>query len=375
MKHIAATLKGAAFGDAMQRILNREAPIDDLIDTLLDHWGYDMYSRKPGPAYYANGEFNATDLDLACFMSALVDRKAVIILPHYESKRAKTIREGERVLSTKNRHGQVQGLTANKEVFSFSVRIIDQNVVQAGTEVTPDTVGAFRNFMLVDIDGTWHDGWSRIEFMPSAKENKFLEEKQLWTGNTVVFKNFVHPNRWISFYGQYYLLTKALIDRLEQENKFLNSEVKRLQSKGIKFPVFGEGSKKEWPHTEKGESQSVVVKAFEAEIDLPFYGDFKSALATQEGLVHADTVARVLKNKVLPQLRFATRATELAFYKAGCKDKGFPAWISGTSWESNYVEKGKRTPWERLILTQLFPGQKGIALRYRVYDKTERIAA
>jgi hypothetical protein len=176
-KHIAATLKDAAAGDAMQRILNRSAPIQDVIDTLIDHWGYDLYTRKPGPAYYADGAFNATDLDLACFLSALVDRKAVINLPKYEAKRAKTIREGERVLSASNRHGQVQGLTANKEVFSFSVRILDQNVIQAGTEDTPDTVGAFRNFMLVDIDGEWHDGWKTIEFMPSAKENDFLNEK------------------------------------------------------------------------------------------------------------------------------------------------------------------------------------------------------
>jgi hypothetical protein len=377
-KHVAQTLKDAAAGDAMQRILDRSEPIQDIIDTLLDHWSYDLFSRKPGPAYFENGVFQPTDLDLACFMSALADRKAVIVLPHYTSRRAKTIREGERILSKTNRHGQIQGLTSNKEVFSFSVRILDQNVIQAGTETTPDEAGAYRNFMLVDIDGTWHDGWSRIEFSPTAKENDFLKDKSLWTGNSVVFKNFVHPNRWISFYGQYYLLTKALIARLEDENKFLNTEVDRLLNAGCKFPPVGAGAKKEWPKTTKGESVAEKVDAFEAEVDLPFSGSFPTFQVENESLVEADTLARILKSKVVPALRFSTRATELAFFKAGCKSKGLPAWIKEGSrdiWESGYVVEGKKKEWERLIFTQLFPGQKGIALRYRVYTKTERVAA
>lgn len=375
MKQVAATLKDAVASEAMQRILNRAEPVFDIADTLLDHWKYDLYTRKPGPAYFENGALQPTDLDLACFLSALVDRKAVIVLPHYKSKRAKTTREGEHVLSRSNRHGQVLGMIANKEVFSFSIRVFDQNVIQQGDESKPDQTGAFRSFMLVDLDGTWHEGWSQIEFMPTAKENAFLNDRSLWTDNTVVFKNFVHPNRWISFYGQYYMLTKALIDRLEQENKHLNAEIKRLLTAGFTFPLEGEGAKAEWPHTEKGESKPVKVPAFEATVDLEFRGMFNPCEDSQEALIKADALARRIRYSINPALRFATRATELAFAQAGAKHKGFPAWIKGASWETGYREPGGRTAWERLVLHQAFPGQRGVALRYRQYEKTERVAA
>ena len=55
------------------------------------------------------------------------------------------------------------------------------------------------------------------------------------------------------------------------------------------------------------------------------------------------------------------------------KTKGFPGWIQNAKWEENHAIK--RTHWNRLILTQLGVGEKGIALRYRTFQKTERVAA
>ena len=73
------------------------------------------------------------------------------------------------------------------------------------------------------------------------------------------------------------------------------------------------------------------------------------------------------------------RATELAFAKAGLAGKGVPAWIKNAAWESGYTLPGKRVAgntkrWERLVMTQLVPGQIGYALRYRVWTKTEQVA-
>ena len=148
-KHTAEAFAKMAAGPALQRILDRSAPVDDLIPIVSSHWGYDLYSRRPGPAVLENGVLKPTDLDLACFLSALKDRGAVINLPTYRARRARTEKEGERVVSKENRHGPVMGLVSNKQVFSFSVLVTDHNVIVAGDEAkgTRDSVGAPRAFI------------------------------------------------------------------------------------------------------------------------------------------------------------------------------------------------------------------------------------
>jgi len=357
--------------DAMEAIRNLSVPVEGIAETLLEHWAFDLYSRKPGPAWVdEGGQIKPTDLDLVCFLSALADRNAVINLPTYTSKRAKTIREGETVLSKTNRHGRVIGLTANKSVLSFSIRVEDMNVLQSDGQ-GKEELGAPRNFMIVDLDGEFYSGWKRIEFVPTAKENDFLNDKQLWTGNTIHFENFVHPLRWTSFYGQYYFVTKSLIDRLEQDLAHCNSCIKDMLAKGVYFPSTGEGSKKEWPATTKGDSKPIKVKTLEVEVDIPWVGEHPAELVSQESLVRLDKLAHNIKFKQLPALRFATRATELAFLNAGGLSAGFPAWIKGASWEVGYVQPGKRTEWNRLMLTQRFPFEKGFAIRMREYEKSE----
>jgi hypothetical protein len=244
--------------------------------------------------------------------------------------------------------------------------------------------------MLVDLDGTWYDGWNKIEFMPSCKENDFLDDKSLWTGNTVFFKNFVHPNRWVSFYGQHYLLTKVLVMRLRAEAAFRRVEVKAKLASGLTFPTEGEGAPKEHGAVEVvGESKAEKVAAFEAEVDVDVPEFYDSYPDTQEGLVAAQKRATLLTYTEVPALNFAVRATELAFAQRARSfdvvsngaekptgsppSEPFPAWISGAKWDHEH--KIKRTVWNRLVLDQKIPFAKGLALRYRVYKKTERVAA
>ena len=373
MKTVAKTILDMTSGDTLSAILDYSQSVGAIAETLLEHWSYDLYARKPGPAYFENGVFVPTDLDLACFMSALVDRGAVINLPTYEGRRPKVTREGERVLSARNRHGKVLGLSANKEVFSFSTRIEDMNVVSQDA-AGQDKVGAFRSFMLVDIDGSWHEGWSKIEFMPTAQENDFLKDKELWTASTVFFKNFVHPNRWISFYGQYYFLTKALIARLEMENEHKREQEKTLLASGLSFPTSGDGAKQEWPKSTQGGSVAEKVQAFACEVDVPWTGTLRPLERTVEALVANAKRIKLLQYGILPRLRFAVRATELAFVRAGMKEHPMPSWMQGAKWEEDYVVPGKRNKWNRLVHVQKRPGQIGFALRYRVYEKTERVA-
>jgi len=373
-KTVAKTLIGILDDSRIKKIQNLTESVDDLAKKMISAWSMDLYTRKPGPAYAEDGLFVGTDLDLACFMMALSERNAVIVLPKYKSRRQTQKTEGEIIVSKDNRHGRILGLSANKEIFSFSVRIEDMNVItDNGTKV-----GAPRNFMLVDIDGSWYDGWQSIQFVPSANENDFLNDHKLWAGASVIFKNFVHPNRWVSFYGRPYFATKALIQRLEQESTHLNREVKRLLDSGIDFPKRAE--KKEWPKkTAVGDAERKQVDAFEVEIDLPeAEGEFASVMQTQDALVEAADRRKTLVYNTIPKLRFMARATELAFYKYGRNGddaEKMPAWIRNAQWERDFRWQGKRKRWNRLILTQPGVGELGIAIRYRVWEKTEKVAA
>ncbi|TAL43009.1 MAG: hypothetical protein EPN91_07245 [Salinibacterium sp.] len=374
----AASLESLSEDWAVRVLMDPRQNTDEVVKILKAHWSYDLYSRSPGPALLQNGVLSPTDLDLACFMSALVDRKAVINLPRYQARRPVQQREGEVVLSKDNRHGKCLGLSANKDVFSFSVRIWDVNVMTHG-EGQEDQIGAFRNYMMVDLNGQWWEGWDRIEFVPQAKENQFLEDKKLWTGNTVYFKNFVHPNRWQSFYGKWYFVTKLCIDRLTAEAAFLRAEAKRMKEGGTKGPEGKEVGPSESANVTKGASRREEVTAFEAVVDMPFNDwKFEALENTPENLVMAYERAKLLSFTEIPKLRFATRATELA-YSNQLKKMGtepMAAWVKDLTWERGYKEGPRsRTLWNRMIINQPFPFVQSVALRYRTYTKTEEVAA
>jgi hypothetical protein len=421
-RKIASSLQDLDSSEPWRRILDPNDPCNDLAAELLLHWSFDLFARRPRRALLEDGGLKPTDLDLACFLSALADRGAIIDLPTYENRRPSTRREGERVVSKDHRHGKVLGLTSNKEVFSFSVKISDLNVVSdaetcdvckgGGWVIDPknpspvagvpcpkckgekflraaggerEEAGAPRNFMLVDLHGQWHDGWKKIIFSPSRKENVFLVENDLWTGNTVYFENFVHPNRWVSFYGKWYLLTKLLVERYRAEAAFCGLEVKRIQAAGIKFPESGLGAEREWGKSEVvGPSATEQVPAFEAEIDADVPHVFSSHPTSEAGLVAAKARMARLRYEVTPALSFHVRATELAFCNKAdsfawlpdvARPHGpepFPSWITGAAWEHDH--KIKRTTWNRLVLGRHAPFVKGMALRYRVYKKAEKVA-
>jgi hypothetical protein len=413
MKKVATSLATLDSSEPWKRILDPNDSCDDLAAELIEHWGYDLHARSPRRAVLEDGILKPTDLDLACFLSTLVDRGAVIELPTYELRRPATQREGERVVSKDHRHGKVLGLESNKEVFSFSVKISDLNVVFNsttcprcrgqdfdpaiacvmcnGTKVVQspngegESAGAPRNFMLVDLDGRWHDGWKSIVFTPKRKENEFIAAHGLLTGNSIVFENFIHPNRWVSFYGSWYLLTKLLVERFRSEASACGYEVKRILAAGQKFPDAGPGAEREWGESKTvGPAASVTVPAFEAEIDADVPRSFPAYPTTQAGLLAAKARMNHLRYGVTRALSFHVRATELAFCnKADSfawlpeverehRAEPFPAWISGAAWEHDY--KIKRTAWNRLVLGRHAPFVAGMALRYRVFNKKERVA-
>lgn len=364
-KTVPQTIKDTSMDPTVAEILDRSSDIMPIVDKVIGFWDYDLFSRKPSPAYTEDGVFQGTDLDLAAFLFALKNRGAVINIPTYASMRGTKVTEGVSVVSKENRHGQVVGLVANKETFNFSIRIKDMNVI------TSDSVGDYRTFTLTDFDGSWYDGWKRIDFKPDAKENDFIVKSGILSGNHISFKNFIHPNRWVSMYGKYYFITKLLIDRLTDESAYYNTVLKAMEADGC--------VKKTEPYpqtTAVAETKSIQVKAFEAIVDfIDNTTTFPKYEHTQENFDMLYERRKKLVYTIKPILMFMVRATECAFINH-VNEKGlnsFPSWLKDVKWEEDYTPKGKRTKWNRLVFFQPGVGKTGVSLRFRVWEKSERV--
>ena len=373
MKEVAKSLTEILDNQTVKSILDKSSDLNRVIAEVTNYWSYDLYKRNPGPAYL-DAEFIGTDLDLACFLYSLSDRNAVIVLPTYHNLRPATFKECEHIVSKDNRHGQILGLTSNKDNFIFCVKIKDANVV------TSDKVGSYRNFAITDFNGDWYNGWDSIEFIPTAKENDWITNKELWSDNKIIFKNFVHPARWTSFFGKYYLITKLLINRLKEENRHIIRDlIGRLKVEfNLKLPPdnkdlnFNSNIKKEY-------GKKIKIDAFEVEIDIP---ESNSKFPELSFLGFNEEILKNFQNKlkfynqIISNLQFMTRVTELALYNKMILTgyDPLPSWITNASWEKNYKKSGKRTVWDRLVLFQPKVDQRGVAIRKRVWKKTEEVS-
>jgi hypothetical protein len=365
-KTISQSIKTLMNNPLVLDTLNRGSDMFPVAEQAANFWSYDLFKRKPSPAYSEYGLFQGTDLDLAVFMYSMADRGAVINIPRYKAMRQKKMRTDQTLTSKSNRHGRVLGVQANKDFFTFSINVFDENVVGA------DKVGDYRTFSLTDLDGSWYPGWDKIEFIPTINENKFITENKLWSGNRIVFRNMIHPNRWTSFFGHHYIISKMVIERLTEESKHLNAEIKRLLAAGIEFPKTGDKPETHDYHT-PGETKSIKMQVFQAEVFMPetkYVGEYAKSADTQAGLVDAYQTRKTFQ-KYIKQLRFMCRATEYAHSKAPAN---MPSWIKGVTWEPGFKTSTRsRTLWERLPLFQDGVGEFSIALLRRWAEKSARV--
>lgn len=365
-KHVAQSIKTILTNPLFLQIMDKSKDITPVTQEVLGWWDYDLFTRKPSPAYDEYGVFKGTDLDLACFLYALAGRGAVINIPTYKSHTQTKQRKDQQLKSKYNRHGELLNVGANKLFFSFNINVMDQNVIGE------DKVGDFRTFSLTDKAGDWYEGWQTIQFEPTLKENRFITESKMWSGHQIVFKNFIHPNRWTSFFGHHYVLTKMLIERLVDQAAFMNSEVKRIQAAGIDFPP--KGDKPAAHDYDYGEAVQKTFDAFEVMIYTPevlLQGDYEFYPETQEGLIRAYADRKGL-NAIISRLRFMTRASEYAHYK---NPDRMPAWFKNVKWEEDFTIPGKRIKWQRLKLFQPAVGEHSVSILKRQYQKSARVSA
>ena len=149
-----------------------------------------------------------------------------------------------------------------------------------------------------------------------------------------------------------------MIDRLSEEASALRRWLKENRPPA---------DKKAWPKSEgpSGPLKTITVKAFEAVVDMPaLRGKFRLPTSVKGAEAKLKTL-----NALIADLRFATRVTELAFHQNG-KDR-LPSWMKGAEWEEGVKPPRSRKMWNRIEI----PSAKNVALRYRVWDKTEKVAA
>ena len=345
-------------------IMDRGQGIDeDFVAAILGQSLMSWEGRNPRPAIDQHGNFQRTDLDLLSFLVPIAARGAVIEIPRYRNRRQIIVRSDERKVGTNN-FGPLTGLTSNRDVFSFSVRIHDKTIVR--TEHEREEIGAHRNYMVVDCDGHWYQGWDKIVLDPIRAENAFLRENGLFTGNTVYFKDYVHPNRWQSVFSAAHLLKKMLVVRLDDEAHFYRMEVKRLQAAGINFPP----SEKEAysPPEFEGETLPIKVTTMEMALDIPeFSGNYDPVPAALYGLEHAYNRQKYVTYTLKPMAQFCVRANEAAYFLNGIGQVAH--WMEGRKWKSGWKTPGGRVEWNQMVLSP------DVALRFRVKEVTQRVSA
>lgn len=370
--NLAKTVKGVANlkNEYAQTIMDRRQAItENLIGDIIAQGVMSYAGRNPAPALDPFGNLQRTDLDLLSFLVPLAARHAVIEIPRYQNRRKVVRKEGVRKIGN-NQFGPITSLVSNKDVFSFSVKIHDKTIAVKDPVTEVETMGDFRNYMVVDCDGFWHDGWDRIVFDPTAKENAFLSEKKIWTGNEVSFKYSLHPNRWQSVFGAPYLLKKMLIERINDEAGFYRQEMARLNEAGILFP---DGERKiSHPVVAEGEVEKIKVKTMEMLLTLPdFSGTYQPVPCTQDGLVEAYRRQKLLTYTWKPLVQFVVRANEAAFMRFGLdsNDVGRIAhWMGDSEWIP-FQKTSRSALFNRLVLSD------EMSLLYRTKLKTETVSA
>ena len=301
----------------LKRLTDRSENIDDILEILISEWE------------------SKDTIDVAGLIFMMSKRMEDITIPHYKSIRPTTLTEGQ-TSPKENRHGKIVGLSANKDIFSFGIKIFDESVINEGK---PD--GDFRNFSVTDPSGELLDGWkTKIPI-------------------------FVNSNRWADFYSLNYFLSKVMIDRLTDEAKNIFSQIKTMKKNGLKLPT--DDVKKEWPKTTKALGKSVTFTSLDVEVDfIDYINKYKVYDETQENLVLLTEKRKKIIYTIIPILRFTTRCTELAFFQHN--DNRIPNWQKNVKWEIGFKIPGKKIKWDRIQITET------CSIRKRIKSKKETMA-
>lgn len=319
---------------------------------------FSWHGRKPKPALI-KGSVRKTNLDLLSVLMELYYRKAEIELAAYDNKLPWQITAGEQHVGGTKRYGPIVGFAAHRELLSFSVTINDRSVFKG----EDGKFGADRNYMIADYDGSWHKGWHGLTWKMTKEERAYFTRRRLLTSNGVDFEDYIHQNRRQSIFGAPYLMAKLLMARIEDEIRFYEQELKRLEHFGVVCP----SELKEEPRHRiiVGNSASKEVPTFVMEVSGPeFAGEYAAVSSDTVGYCLAHKLVRFLKYDLRPIVQFLVRADEVAFYRFGLT-QGFVAhWAPEASWQ-----RAHKSRWTSMELAT------GLTLRYALGKTEVKVAA
>jgi uncharacterized protein (DUF2267 family) len=361
MKQVPDKLKKMLENIQIKALLNRESEIDYY--KLIKGITPDPFTRNPTVVCDENGDYVGTTLDLQSAIYVLLREGANINVPYYEAMRGTVLKEGESVVSKDNRHGKVVGLSCSKDLWSFGLRIIDYNVMKATTSGEP------RVFNVMNIEGEWHDGWRKIEFIPTEKADDFF--MKLASDNKITFNKFVNEQRRFNIYSFNYFMIKIAIARLNDEATYLSGLIKLMNDEGIVLPP---KDQKEWPQqTKLGNEKSITVQSVTYEVDVPpITSNYPMVEFNLDNLKWAIKRRKELIYKIKPQLQFYIRGEEFANFKNTNPDKPFPHWMKGVTW-NDYKSPKKFTVNPNFIKKFSGDTRSILALmRDRVYKENEK---
>lgn len=327
--------KGIVKTPEYRSIIDRSVDIENTIDFITKKWEYDLSS------YQEIGY----SLDMISYLYSLLNRNIIITIPKYKADISVNLNE-KIVAISENRHGRLVGLQGNGTNFSFSIKIIDMNVMNG------DKLGEIRCFRLTNPEGEPLYTTDKLQIITET-ENKIC-------GNNTKFDFFIDPNRWIEFYSEKYFITKLLIERLRLESSYYYNQIKKMLGDGIKYP---QKDKSSFPPTDQ-KKEKKSIKCFVAEIFHPdFVSEFPILSSNQNNLIYLTDRRNKYIYSIVPRLNFMIRSIEYAFFKInqdGISDE-IEEKIGNVEWKEIKI---KRTIWNELNLGD-------IGIRTRIYEKME----
>ena len=291
--------------------------------------------------------------DMVTLLNLLVENNSVIVIPKYESSVAGIKKENEIVISNENRHGKIVGLIANKKNFSFSIRIIDSNIINKDN----NNIGEFRLFKIVDPEGNKYKGLDQFQVISKVEGIDKLE-----------FDSFVSQDRQYDLFSENYFLSKLLMKRLSMESSYYNSIIKEMLNKDVKYPLDTKKSSSGEYYPSKGIKK--IIKAFTADVYVPDLDNdsrFPEYEYNQENLIDLTNKRKDIIYKIIPKINFMCRAIEFAYFKYNKENKIPDSFKEIWGDISQDQIKIGRTMWDSLKLSN------GLEIRKREYEITENM--
>lgn len=290
-------------------------------------------------------------LDMVTLLNYLQSKQAVVVIPEYESLSGGYKKEGEILTSTNGRHGKIIGLVGNNKNFSFSMKIIDANIIKE------NEIGSPRAFRITDPEGNKYKGMEKFQIVSKFDDFQNMQ-----------FGSFISPDRWPNLFSEDYFIIKLLMKRLTMESTYYFGQMKKMLAEGIEYPDKKESDSGEYYHA-KGVKK--IIKGFKIDVNVPGLHEvevnFPEVESTQENLVNISATRSSIIYTIVPRLNFMARVIEFAYFKFN-RDNVVPnefkeVW-GDVSWQPMKINK---TDWDCLKLSN------GLELRKREFEFTERV--